>query len=86
MTTHGCRSSFRDWAGDETHFERDVAEMALAHKVGDEVEQVEQPLSLEDVFEWYRDCPEQIERAVIAGRTERQFDRAPTTTVYIGMP
>jgi len=39
MTTHGCRSSFRDWAGDETHFERDIAEMALAHKVGDDVEQ-----------------------------------------------
>ena len=39
MTTHGCRSSFRDWAGDETDFQRDVAEMALAHKVGDEVEQ-----------------------------------------------
>jgi integrase len=39
MTTHGCRSSFRDWAGDETHFARDIAEMALAHKVGDEVEQ-----------------------------------------------
>jgi integrase len=39
MTTHGCRSSFRDWAGDETKFERDIAEMALAHKVGDEVEQ-----------------------------------------------
>lgn len=39
MTTHGCRSSFRDWAGDETNFERDIAEMALAHKVGDKVEQ-----------------------------------------------
>jgi integrase len=39
MTTHGCRSSFRDWAGDETGFERDIAEMALAHKVGDETEQ-----------------------------------------------
>ena len=39
MTTHGCRSSFRDWAGDETHFERDIAVTALAHKVGDEVEQ-----------------------------------------------
>jgi integrase len=39
MTTHGCRSSFRDWAGDETHFPREIAEMALAHKVGDEVEQ-----------------------------------------------
>lgn len=39
MTTHGCRSSFRDWAGDETSFPREVAEMALAHSVGDEVEQ-----------------------------------------------
>lgn len=39
MTTHGCRSSFRDWAGDETGFPRDIAEMALAHAVGDEVEQ-----------------------------------------------
>jgi integrase len=39
ITTHGCRSSFRDWAGDETTYERDIAEMALAHKVGDEVEQ-----------------------------------------------
>jgi integrase len=39
MTTHGCRSSFRDWAGDETRFERDIAEMALAHKVGDDTEQ-----------------------------------------------
>ena len=39
MTTHGCRSSFRDWAGDETSFPRDIAEMALAHAVGNEVEQ-----------------------------------------------
>jgi integrase len=39
ITTHGCRSSFRDWAGDETRFEREVAEMALAHNVGDETEQ-----------------------------------------------
>ncbi|QWG17855.1 integrase arm-type DNA-binding domain-containing protein [Bradyrhizobium sediminis] len=39
ITTHGCRSSFRDWAGDETSTPRDIAEMALAHAVGDEVEQ-----------------------------------------------
>jgi hypothetical protein len=38
ITTHGCRSSFRDWAGDKTSFPREVAEMALAHAVGDEVE------------------------------------------------
>ena len=39
MTTHGCRSSFRDWAGDKTNFPREIAEMALAHKVGDDTEQ-----------------------------------------------
>lgn len=38
FTVHGFRSSFRDWAGDTTAFPRDVAEMALAHKVGDKVE------------------------------------------------
>jgi integrase len=37
-TTHGMRSTFRDWAGDCTHFPRDVAEMALAHAVGDDSE------------------------------------------------
>jgi integrase len=38
VTTHGFRSSFRDWAGEETSFAREVAEGALAHVVGDEVE------------------------------------------------
>ncbi len=37
-TTHGFRSSFRDWAGDKTNFPREIAEHALAHQVGDEVE------------------------------------------------
>jgi hypothetical protein len=32
------RSTFRDWAGDRTNFPRDVIEMALGHKVGNEVE------------------------------------------------
>jgi integrase len=39
VTTHGFRSSFRDWCGDETSFPREVAEAALAHKVGDAAEQ-----------------------------------------------
>ncbi len=38
-TVHGFRSSFRDWAGDETTFQREVAEAALAHVVGDDAEQ-----------------------------------------------
>lgn len=39
FTPHGFRSSFRDWTGDETSFAREVAEAALAHKVGDDTEQ-----------------------------------------------
>ncbi|TXN72939.1 DUF4102 domain-containing protein [Methylobacterium sp. WL18] len=38
VTVHGFRSSFRDWAGECTSFPRDVAEMALAHVVGDATE------------------------------------------------
>lgn len=38
VTVHGFRSSFRDWAGECTHFPREVAEAALAHVVGDETE------------------------------------------------
>jgi integrase len=37
-TTHGLRSCFRDWCGEETEFPREVAEAALAHIVGDETE------------------------------------------------
>ena len=37
-TTHGMRSTFRDWAGDCTDFSRETAEMALAHAIGDDTE------------------------------------------------
>ena len=38
-TAHGFRSSFRDWAGNETGFPRELAEHALAHVIGDKAEQ-----------------------------------------------
>ena len=38
LTTHGFRSSFRDWAAERTTFPAEVAEMALAHVVSDKVE------------------------------------------------
>jgi integrase len=39
FTVHGFRSSFRDWCGDKApQFPREVAEQALAHAVGNEVE------------------------------------------------
>jgi hypothetical protein len=37
-TAHGFRSAFRDCAGDETWFPRELAEAAVAHRVGDETE------------------------------------------------
>jgi integrase len=39
FTAHGFRSSFRDWAGNETHYPRELAEHALAHVIGDKAEQ-----------------------------------------------
>ena len=38
VTVHGFRSSFRDWAGDQTNFPRDVIEGCLAHAIGDKTE------------------------------------------------
>ena len=38
LTAHGFRSTFRDWAAERTNFPSEVAEMALAHAVGDKVE------------------------------------------------
>jgi integrase len=39
VTVHGFRSSFRDWAGNETSYPRDLIETALAHVIGDKAEQ-----------------------------------------------
>ena len=36
---HGFRTSFRTWAQEQTDYPREIAEAALAHKIGDAVEQ-----------------------------------------------
>lgn len=38
VTVHGFRSTFRDWAAEATHYPQEMAEMALAHIVGNKVE------------------------------------------------
>jgi integrase len=38
ITAHGFRSSFRDWAAEQTNYAREVAEAALAHTLSDKVE------------------------------------------------
>ncbi len=45
---HGFRSSFRDWAAEETDHPREVAEAALAHKVRS---QIEAAYARSDLFE-----------------------------------
>jgi integrase len=41
-TTHGFRSTFRDWAAEATNFPRELAEAALAHVVRDQTERAYQ--------------------------------------------
>lgn len=38
ITTHGFRSTFRDWVSEETDFSPEVAEMCLAHAIANKVE------------------------------------------------
>lgn len=38
VVPHGFRSSFRDWAAEETEFSNEMVEMALAHSIGNKVE------------------------------------------------
>jgi integrase len=38
ITTHGFRSTFRDWAGDATNYPRELVEQALAHSISNKAE------------------------------------------------
>jgi integrase len=38
LTTHGFRSTFRDWCAEQTNFPRELAESALAHVLRDKTE------------------------------------------------
>lgn len=38
VTVHGFRSTFRDWAAEQTGFAHEVCEMALAHTIGNKAE------------------------------------------------
>jgi integrase len=38
ITAHGFRSTFRDWAAEQTNFPNEEVEMALAHAVASETE------------------------------------------------
>lgn len=56
VTTHGFRSSFRDWAGEVARADREVAEAALAHTIGNAVERA---YARSDLFERRRELMQQ---------------------------
>lgn len=48
FTTHGFRSTFRDWCSESARADREIAEAALAHSLGNKVEQA---YARSDLFE-----------------------------------
>ena len=71
---HGFRSSFRDWAAEETDHPREVAEAALAHKVRN---QIEAAYRRSDLFERRRILMHDWERYLAQGASS---DRARSRT------
>jgi integrase len=73
LTSHGFRSTFRDWCAERTSYPSEVAEMALAHAVGDKVEAAYRRGDLFDkrrrlAEEWARFCatvPEPVARGKV---------------------
>ena len=72
---HGFRSSFRDWAAEETDHPREVVEAALAHAVGN---QTEAAYARSDLFERRRRLMDEW-AAYVAGDM-RPGDRRRTDT------
>jgi integrase len=68
VTTHGFRSSFRDWAGEATHHPREVIEQALAHRLKDAAEAAyargdllnKRRVLMEDWAQWCVKLPAQV--------------------------
>ena len=78
---HGFRSTFRDWAAERTNYPRDVAEMALAHAIGDKVEAA---YRRGDLFEkraaMMDDWAKFLARAETKGQVVELASRRATTT------
>ena len=78
VTVHGFRSTFRDWAAERTNAPREIAELCLAHFVGNAVERA---YRRSDLFDKRRDlmerwarfcCPASADVIEIGGENERR--------------
>lgn len=71
---HGFRSTFRDWCAEHTSVAREVAEMALAHAIGNEVEAA---YRRGDLFEKRRELMNDWSVFLQAGATATRSKRSP---------
>ena len=72
-TTHGFRSSFRDWGSDRTAYPREVLEAALAHENGNKTEKAyarsdhwEKRIRLMDEWARYLESPPSAKGEVVS--------------------
>ncbi len=75
VTVHGFRSSFRDWAEEQGNVAREIAEMCLAHEVGNAVERAYRRSDLIEkrrdlMARWAAFCVTDSEHAVVGDRGE----------------
>jgi integrase len=56
LTTHGFRSTFRDWCSEHQNASRDAAELSLAHRIGNATERA---YARSDLLEQRRDLMDQ---------------------------
>jgi integrase len=74
-TVHGFRSSFADWASERGGMPREVAELSLAHEIGDATERAYRRSDLLDkrrtlMERWARICcPASADVIEIGGRS-----------------
>ena len=78
-TVHGLRSSFRTWAAEKTNVTRDIAEVALAHRVGSDVER---SYARSDLFEKRRALMDRWAQYV-TGDCQRSFKFPPPAVIEI---
>ena len=82
VVPHGFRSTFRDWCAERTNYPREVAEMALAHAIGDKVEAAYRRGDLFDkrrrlMAEWAAFCARvEVKKGDIVSMQERKAQRA----------
>ena len=69
FTVHGFRSSFRDWASEAANAPRELAEAALAHQVGSDVERA---YARSDLLERRREMMENWNIFLDADKTDKE--------------